>query len=289
MRLTQFGETVLPELNGIHDLSQTARSNLLPLKYGAIDLDGNETVLHHKQISANAIINTDFDDTMDDLAYEAQKGVRLLKATMRDDTERQLLAKMSVFSRNAKADKYTCEQEYGFQWNAMYPYWLLTEHEPYYTNHGYSTDDGLTTGDGNSHTETLASASSASFTITNNSRVRIPKVYITYEINTGQIIDPILTNTTNGHYISLDFSWISTPARGSVFIDCLSKKCFGSFISQTLPFDIPAEYNLYRYITVSDQFLDWMILEPGDNDFTFSNSTSPTSAKIVIHWSNHYV
>lgn len=287
MRLTQFGETVLPELNGNDDLSQTARSNLVPLKYGAIDLDNSEVVLDYKRITRTAVINTNFDTTMDDLAYESQKGARVLKAEMRDGTERQLLAKMNVFSRGARADKYTCEQEFGLQWTATYPYWLLSEHEPYYTNHGYTTADGLTTGDGN-YVSTTITGVSTSFTITNASRVRIPKIYFNYVMNgtSSAVNRPLLTNTTNGMYLYLDVSLTNgaVNTRSVCAIDCLAKRIYGAFP------DGIGEHNYYHYLTTNPSFMDWMILEPGDNDFVLTyTALGGSDRRLVTHWSNHYV
>lgn len=291
MRLTQFGETILPELNGNDDFSQSARTNLVPLKYGAIDLDGSEVVLNYKQISRTATINVDFDNTMDDLAYESQKGSRILKAEMRDGTERQLLAKMNMFSRGAKATTYTCEQEFGLQWTSTYPYWLLTEHEPYYTNHGYTTGDGLSTGDAN-YVSTAISGASTSFTITNTSRVRIPKVYFNY-VMTGDgssVVRPLLTNTTNGHFIYIHKT-LRSNGIGSISllsIDCLTKKIYGAF--QDIPELTPGEHNYYHYLTTSPDHMDWMILEPGNNDFVLTyGAVGGSDRKIVAHWSNHYV
>lgn len=292
MRLVRYGTTDLPELNGVHDLSQTARSNIIPLKYGGIDLDGTETVLNYKQISANAVINTDFDDTMDDLAYEGQKGARILKAEMRDASERQLLAKMNVFSRNAKADKYTCEQEYGFQWNAMYPYWLATEDEPYYSSHGLTTADGLNTSDANGRQLEAVNSASETFTITNSSRVRIPKVkFFLKTIGTsGSWSNIRIKNDTNNHYIQVDrtITLNSSITRQNIHIDCLSKKVYGAYADNS---DNSAEYNLYNYTSVSPSYLDWMILEPGDNNFTVTSTFvgGSISRSIIIYWSKHYV
>lgn len=291
MRLTKYGETVLPELNGVHDLSQTARTNILPLKYGSIDLDGTETVLNHKQISASAVINTDFDDTMDDLAYEAQKGARILEATMRDDSKRQLLAKMSVFSRGAKADKYTCEQEYGFQWLAMYPYWLHSDDEPYYTNHGYTTQSGISTGDAR-HDSISVSSASVSFSIDNTSRVRIPKVNFTLkELGTsGQWNNPKITNLTTGHYIQINrgITANSTYTRQAIYVDCLNKKVFCAYTDNA---NNVAEYNLYPYVETSPDFIDWMILEPGVNNFTITGTLvgGSITRDLLVYWSRHYV
>lgn len=290
MRLTQFGETTLPELNGNDDLSQSARSNLVPLKYGAIDLDNSEVVLDYKRINRTAVINTDFDNTMDDLAYESQKGARILKATMRDDSERQLLAKMTLFSRGARAEKYTCEQEFGLQWTATYPYWLLTSHEPIYSDHGYESDSGLFS-DGNSVT-TSVTTSSVNFTITNASRVRIAKVYFSLKTNgtTGEWNNPKITNNTNKMSIQVNrgITGNSTIIRQFINIDCLAKKVYGAFSDNS---NNAATYNLYSNTVIGDDQMDWMILEPGDNEFTITSTLvgGSISRDIVVFWSNHYM
>ena len=292
MRLTKYGETDLPELNGVHDLSQNARANLINLKYGAIDLDGTETVLNYKQISASAVINTDFDNTMDDLAFEAQKGSRILKSELRDGTERQLLAKMTTFSRNAKADKYTCEQEYGFQWNATYPYWLATADEPYYSNHGLTTADGLNTSDGDGRVSSNISSASTSLTITNNSRVRIPKIKFIIRASgtSGQWNNIRITNTTNQHYLEVDRSMVcnSTITRQDIYIDCLTKKIFGAYSDNS---NNAAQYNLYPYVTINPDKLDWMIFEPGDNNLTVTSTFvgGSISRTMITYFSKHYV
>lgn len=294
MRLTQFGETTLPELNGIDDLSQTARTNLVPLKYGAIDLDNSEVVLNYKQITRTAVINTDFDDTMDDLANESQKGARILKATMRDGSQRQLLAKMTMFSRGAKADKYTCEQEFGLQWISTYPYWLLSSHEPYFTDHGYDTSDGLST-EGNYQTVNINSTST-SFTINNTSGIRIPKVHFTIQLSTNaphdlsHITNPKITNLNNQMYVKVSRHLENVNKfTNRIDIDCLTKKIFGSYEDNSTN---TAEYNLYNYLEIGSNQLDWMILEPGSNSFTISSDSIDAVSnlrQLYVHWSNHYI
>lgn len=295
MRLTQFGETPLPELNGQDDFSQSARTNLIPLKYGAIDLDNSEVVLNYKQVTRTAVINTDFDDTMDDLAYESQKGARVLKAEMRDGTERQLLAKMSMFSRGAKAQNYTCEQEFGLQWTSTYPYWLLTEHEPYYTNHGYTTGDGLSTGDAN-YQSVNVNSSSVNFTIDNTCRVRIPKLKFVMLWNTSDFAfawsNIRITNNTNLMYMDLqeyiEVGSIGGTTDARVDIETLSKKIFASAPNNFSGAVVP--YNQYQNFTTNPSFMDWMILEPGENEFTVTSTLSGVgTATLNVHWSNHYV
>lgn len=293
MRLTQFGTTLLPELNGVDDFSQSARTNIVPLKYGGIDLDGSEVVLNYKQIQRTATINTDFDDTMDDLAYEGQRGARILKAEMRDGTERQLLAKMNMFSRGAKAQNYTCEQEFGLQWTSMYPYWLATEDEPYWSNHGLTTADGLNTSDANGRYLEGVSSTTETFTLTNNSRVRIPKIkFFLRALGTSGTWGNIrITNNTNRHWIQVDktITLNSTITRQHIHIDCLSKKVYGAYSDFS---GQDSEYNLYNYVTTSPDYMDWMILEPGDNDFTVTSSVfggGSISRSIITYFSKHYV
>lgn len=295
MRLTQFGQVVLPELNGNDDLSQSARTNIVPLKYGGIDLDASETVLNYKQVNRSAVINTDFDNTIDNLANEASKGARVLKATMRDDTERQLLAKMSLFSRSAKSDKYTCEQEFGMQWTSTYPYWLLSSHEPVYTNHGYATDDGLTS-DGNYQAITLSS-SSLTFSINNTSGIRIPKVRFVFTVTAassgiGYIRNMRIVNDANGMFLQINriLAHVSANNIARIDIDCLSKNIFGSYPNVVFPETQLAEHNLYSHFDTNQQFMDWMILEPGINNFTYTDTRSGSATRTLnVHWSNHYI
>jgi hypothetical protein len=292
MRLTTFGEVTLPELNGNDDLSQSARTSLIPLKYGAIDLDNSETVLNYKQISRSAVINTDFDNTMDSLANEAGKGARILKSLMRDEsTYRQLLAKMNIFNKTAKADKYTCEQEFGMQWTSTYPYWLLSSHEPYYTNHGYDTSDGLTS-DGNFQTVNINSTSTT-FTITNASGIRIPKVYFTICLLTDigvYITNPKIRNITNQMYVKVSRHIENvTHDDNRMDIDCLAKKVFGSYENNNTN---NAEYNLYPYLETYSNSLDWMILEPGANSFEITSDAIAGASnlrQLYVHWSSHFI
>jgi len=292
MRLTQFGTTVLPELNGVDDFSQSARTNLVPLKYGAIDLDNSEVALNYKQIQRTATINTDFDDTMDDLAYEAQKGARILKAEMRDGTERQLLAKMNMFSRGAKAQNYTCEQQFGLQWTATYPYWLSTLDEPYYSNHGLTTADGLNTSDADGRYLEAVNSSSEDMTITNNSRVRIAKVkfFLRALGTSGEWSNIRITNNTNHHWVQVNrnITLNSTITRQHIHINCLTKKVYGAYSDNATN---DSEYNLYPYVTTNSSYMDWMILEPGDNDITVTSTLvgGSIARSIIIYFSRHYV
>lgn len=292
MRLTQFGEVMLPELNGSDELSQSARTSLIPLKYGAIDLDNSETVLNYKQISRTAVINTDFDNTMDALANESAKGARILKATMRDETtQRQLLAKMTMFSKNAKADKYTCEQEFGLQWTSTYPYWLLSSHEPYYTNHGYTTASGINA-DGNYQTVNINSTNTT-FTVTNASGIRIPKVYFTIQLLTStgvSITNPKIRNISNQMYVKVSRHIENvTKLQNRMDIDCLAKKVFGSYEDNSINL---AEYNLYNCLEIGNNQMDWMILEPGDNSFAITSDAiagASDTRKLYVHWSSHFI
>jgi hypothetical protein len=295
MRLTKFGTITLPELNGRDNgIGSQGRSNIIPLRDGGYDLDGSSVFLEPMTISRSAVLTDSIDSTLDNLFGEMRKGRMVLQSEMRDGSLRHTFAKMALQMRDISADKYLCEQPVNLQWIANYPYWLKSDEDFYYFDHGITfdtinPDTGLTYSFDDTQFE-QAVLSSGSLTdnivIDNDSKFRIYRIFLSFRafdpFSTSNFVVKNITNGCEVHFNStLD---TSTGIAGDIkllWIDCLSKFAMSS--NQT---------NEYENIEiVGGNGLDWFWLEAGENEIEVSAETGVGAGGLVMRamWATHYL
>jgi len=284
MRLKSFGTVTLPELNGNDGgLGSQARSNLIGLRDGGYDLDGNEIYLQPMNISRSAVLIDDIDATIDSLFGEMRKGRMLLKAQMRDNSERHSFAKMSGQMRQVSADKYNCEQPISLQWSANYPYWLDTLEDFQYFDHGLNFDDSLAFDDVNeSVTQVDDFLTTSTVNVTNNSKFKIYRLFFCFQgVAPFSCSNIRIVNNTNSSEILWNGTLNTVDVGKRLDIDCLAKKAFSSNSS-----------NEYASIqTLGSSTIDWFCLETGVNNITYSVTNAVGSGNLDIHliWATHYL
>lgn len=261
MRLYQFGDVVLPDDDAEDSIGVNFRDNLIELPNGGFDPDGNAAFLRPSMISRRAVVHTAvnyLDYTIEQLLAEAKKGRRILKARMRDNTERFTWAKVVSVTRDASPNRYYCEQPYVIQFKQDYPYWLFTPGE----NLNLEID-----------------ALPFAFNINHLGYVPAPRGQVIINPRAlANIEHPRITNTTNGMYI--DF--VGNPTGNDVLtID---------FLTKTIIYDNDGDViDGYAYTETNPDFLDWMILEPGVNAIEVTGEDINGTVDLNWQYNHHFI
>ncbi len=275
MRLYSFGGIVLPVANGDQQMPIEARSSLVKLPNGSFDQDGSDLYRDPVMIAYKGQINEDMDTELDTLLSMVGSGRRLLVAIMRDGTHyRQTWAKLKSAKRSAKAGEWEYYQPVDFTFEMNYPYWLASEDEPWYLDHGYLLDDGLFLDDGHLEEETI-NANPFSFTIANTGTSEVPRGTITLTVAAASsLTNPRFENAANGNWFEISAALV---AGDSVVID---------FLSKTITINGVDAYNQF---TIEAKQGDWMALERGNNVITITADAIAGTTDLVWAWARHYL
>lgn len=151
MRLKKIGNYILPDHDGRDRITQNIRSNVVNLRNGGYDNDGNNLIFQPNRLSRNtAIIETeDIDDTLFNLGKQMAYGRQLLTAVLTDNTTLyHTWGKLTRYGRDANADKWGCEYPIAIEWLQDYPYWVNDTDDSSYSDMGLFSDDGEFSADG---------------------------------------------------------------------------------------------------------------------------------------------
>jgi len=270
--LRRFGGCVLPEGGGETSIPLSARSGLLTMPDGAFDQDGVGLVLQHRKITRRMIITDDIDDTVDNLLSWLGRGRRILVAKLRDDiTRRQTWAKMVSVEREMKSG-YLGQQPLVIGFEQDYPFWIATDDEPFYLDHGHYLDAGLLLDAGHVEVQSITGVTTA-FTISNTGVAAVVGGELT--INPGTSITNVrIENAANG----MAFEWLGTLVSG----DALTV----DFLSRSVQHN---NENDYASFAVPEAQIDWMRLELGDNPITVHCDAVDGTGQLRWRWARHYL
>lgn len=291
MRLINFGSVILPQLNGSQQLSVGFRSSVVPLRGGGFDQDGANSYPEKKLINAtfwisvNSVDNhiTDIDSFLDDLYSEANLGRRILLARMRDNSLRQVEAKMLQGSTNPNTklyipDSVTSVDGYepcNVSFEVVYPFWKVAEDSQKFLDEGWYLDDGIFLDSGNKEDATI-SGTSTTFEVDNTGGVEHQDCILVITGGTGvTVTDVTVDNNTTGEQVA----WSGTIAAGEV----LTIKT----LPQTIDKDGTGEYD---NTTLPGSQLGFWKLAKGINQFEITcTSVAGGTAALEFFWQRQYL
>ncbi len=273
MRLVQYGSTVLPEPDTRGTISTNIANTILPLRFGAYDMQGDQALLLPNVFPLRYTNYDTIQATIDEVLQEIQKGRLVLVARERDGSGRQTFAKASAHSRPIEVLRYDNEQPIDITFVQDYPFWMASADEPEYPDTGLIFD-GSWVLDGNFEDESIV-ALPHNFTINNDGNTRIPRGTLIIEPNAGASIEkPKIVNTQNGRTLEYLLTLNDT---NSLVID---------FLSETVELDGAGAYADFKR---PDAQMDFMWLETGDNPIEVTGASIVGTVKLFWLWSRHYL
>lgn len=277
MQLIKFGGVKLPRVDEQVAFPNTMQSGLVSLPNGSFDEHGQPSILQSFRITREFKVACNENDTdlagyIDDLMRVFASGRKVLECLWRDGSKRQTFAKVMNSVRPRLSDDRNYQQ-FTVEFEVNYPFWLDSEQEPLYLDHGWYLDTGLYI-DGNYTTLTIDSLQEA-FTITNNGLVpnRRGTIVVRPQVG-GSVTNLVITNQTNW-YILRFLDTLSYPE--SLVIDLLSR---------SVKVDV---LNAYSSIQLPVRQMEWMRLEIGDNDIVIDCDSRSGNVTFEWHWSDPYL
>lgn len=272
MRLTDFAGVTLPGNNESNDTPIELRNNLVELRDGAYDQDGNDTAARPVQLSrAITVLLRCRDEDLDNLIHALTQGRRILRGVLDDGvTYRQTFAKVISISRPyALASEGVQALAVTFQQD--YPYWMASDDEPKYLDNGLLLTGWKLSGH---HDDATITTTTTALTISNTGQERVPRGQILLTpAAAGSVSNIKIENAANQMW----FRYTGTVAYPHFLeIDLLTK---------TVKWDAIGRYNCIS--TPTDQ-MDWMLLERGTNAITITCTAVAGSTAFEWHWSRHY-
>lgn len=286
MRLHSFGNMLLPQLNAAHQLPVAFRSNTIDLRGGAYDMDGANTYLERKLLSATFWVSTqdvtDIDDYLDDLYAEAHSGRQILTAKMRDGTLRQAQVKLVQGITKPRSNIYipdTITDLDGYEpmnvsFEMPYPYWReVDEAHLNYTAGAWVWDSGYGWESGQEVSGSWGGGTAAA-NLTIGGSVPTKNLIVTLEPNTGASCSNVVIK--NASQLS-QVTYTGTVAANEV----LTLKALPQHI------DLDGT-GVYENLTVPDDQIQWWDMKLGINQFQVSGTVSGV-VTITYQWQNHWV
>lgn len=278
MELVSFKGVPLSGADVSESYPMGTRSNLVDLADGAFDEDGQRVNLQPYQITRTFKITdrekrgVKINEKTDAFLRALAGGRGVLKARMRDGTFRQTFAKFLNVERARRLDDKNY-QELTVTWQVDYPYWLASEDEPLYMDHGYVMDAGKFM-DGHYDLITL-NASSVAATIVNGGMLPVRRGKIILIPASGaSLTDLTILNTAN----MMQLRYTGEIANPKVLVlDLLSKSAKLDAV------------NAYANIEIRTDQMDWMQLEVGDNPLVITSGSRTGTTEMEYHWSRHYL
>lgn len=276
MQLIRFGGVDLPMVSEEVTFPFDTRSNLIPLPYGGIDQDGQASVYQANRIGRTFRVpctenERDLVASTDRLMRAFASGRKVLVARMRDGSYRQTFAKVLNAPQPRRSDDKNY-QEFSVVWELDFPYWIDTEQEPHYLDHGLYLDSGLFL-DGN-YTSVTLNELIETFSIENNGVVQNRRgfLYIYPDVG-GAFTDLTLRNLTNDYILYL----VGTVVDG--------QRLLVDFLSKSVKLDAVDAYTMLELPTGQ---MDWMMLEVGTNYFSIELASVTGNTTFEYHWADLY-
>jgi len=287
MRLYSFGNIILPQLQAQHQLPVPFRSNTVDLRNGAFDMDGANTYLERKILSATFWVSSqdvsDIDQFLDDIYTEAYSGRQILTAKMRDDSLRQAQVKLVQGITKPRANVYVPDsisdlegyEPMNVSFEMVYPYWRqVAETFLSYTGGEWVWSSGYGWDSGNEINHILISGTTSTLNCFN---AGIPHKDLTITINPGtgeSCTDILIRNATT----STEVTYTGTVAANEVLT------------LKGLPQHIDLDgTGVYENLDVPDTQIHWWDFVNGTNQFQISATSVTGNPDISIKWQTHYV
>lgn len=291
MRLYSFGLVIIPQANGIQNLTVPMRSALVPLQNGSFDQDGAMSYLESKVLTAQFWVGvnsvdtqvTDIDDFIDSLFAEAGKGRRTLVAEMRDNTKRYVKAKMINASVNPNARIWVPDNTDGVDGYAQvsvtfevaYPYWRAVADAPLFADDGWLADEGLFADSEQALTGTITGLTTTTFTVPDAGNVAHNDSTLVVECGAGDQISGlrVLNLTTNEE---LDYTGLINANE--------------TLTIRTLPQTIDIDgTGVYSAVSLANTQVGFWSMAPGVNEFQLILDSITGNIPYRFTWQRHYI
>lgn len=275
MHVVRFGNIEFPQEDQETGFPFTARLSMMEMPYGAFDQDGNGSVIRPRNLSLRfSVVDDEIEDVTDSLMSEVGRGRRILVAKTRAGQLRQTFAKVIDVQREQRPGM-SGYQPMVFTLFQDYPYWLATDDEPRYLDNGEYLDAEWNFDAGHIEQESIT-ASPHVFTVSNSGTAAVIRGLVGIEPQAAATITDIrITNLTNGQW----WQWSGDLTEDdSVLVDWLSK----SVLFNSSP-------GGYENVAISDDQVDWMTLELGDNEIEITGTGISGTISFTWQWSRHYL
>lgn len=275
MKITSFGDYTFPLYDTEDTIPADARQALTVLA-GA---DGAYDSHQRNGPQAPVVITKKFtlipgsfagiDTALDSIRKVAGRGQQLLKIQMRDDSYRQVWAKI-ISVRHPQTPEHHSFLPVEISFQVAFPAWEAAADRSYLGIHAGALGSGTL---GDNYTERTVSASPDTFTITYNGTKRFTGGELVAEA-TGTTTNPRLTNLTNDYYMQ----WTGALSAGDRLHIFLST-------GRVLQNGSAPTYALSRG---SNQTV-LMALEFGANSMQFEVDDVSPNCKLRYYWAKWYM